>query len=177
MRFAGALHRVVAALHHRGIGKAAGVSHLKLRQLEGGQVTEKRLRPDERVEALAIEPAPCEFLFAANGLCTFMNGATFEQFEIADAMLGAYREYLLPNQTLELEFYEGDPIAARTPDEAVLEVIETPPGQRGDTEVGFKPATLSNGIEVQVPQFIEAGDRVKVEVETRRYVERVKNRS
>jgi elongation factor P len=172
VKVAGAWHRVVHALHHRGIGQAAGVSHLKLKPLAGAAATDRRYRPDEPVETLPVAAAECEFLFGEGGRCTFMNVATFEQFEVADAFLGAYRRYLVPNQTVEIEFDGETPIAARTPAHAVLEVVDAPPGQRGDTEAGFKPARLSNGLDVQVPPFIEAGDRVKVEVETGRYVER-----
>ena len=174
VKASGAWHRVVEADHHGGIGQAAGVSHLKLRPLAGGASSDRRYRPDETVETLPVVSAECEFLYGAEGRCAFMNVVTFEQFEVADSFLGAYRRYLLPNQVVEIEFDGETPVAARTPPYAAMEVVETPPGQRGDTEAGFKPARLSNGLEVQVPPFVSAGERVKVEVETGRYVEREK---
>lgn len=177
VRDAGALWRVVAADHQRGIGKAAGVSRLKLRGLETDQVSERRCKPDERIEVLSFETAPCEFLYAEAGRSTFMHAATFEQFELNDRMLGPFRRFLRPNQTVDVQFHDGNPVAVLAPAFVVLVVAATPPGQRGDTEAGFKPATLENGLEVQVPPFIAEGDRVRIEVEGGRYVERVRDTS
>ena len=177
MRVDAALYRVASADHQRGIGKAAGVSKFRLRPLEAGNMLERRFRPDDRIEVVPVETSPCEFLFAAGGRCTFMDSETFEQFELPDRALGAFRPYLLPNQVVDVQFQERKPIAVRSPPFVVLAVASTPPGQRGDTEAGFKPATLENGLEVQVPPFVAGGDRIRIEVETGRYVERVRDRS
>ena len=170
----GALWRVVDADHQRGMGKSAGVSHLKLRALAGTGVKEKRCKPDDRIETLAVVAERAEFLFAEAGRCTFMNARTFEQFEIPDEWLGAYRPFLAGNETLEVEFHAGAPIAVRTPETAIVTVAKAPPGVRGDTEAGFKTAVLANGALAQVPQFVSEGDRVRIEVGTLRYVERVR---
>jgi len=103
-----------------------------------------------------------------------MDNSTFEQFSLSSDDLGQDAQFLLAGSEVDIQNYEGRPIALNLPPKIVLKVKETEPGVKGNTATGGrKPATMETGVVVQVPLFINAGDFVRVNTETREYVERV----
>lgn len=175
IRLEGDLHRVIHAEYHAGGGKMPGVVHSKLRNLRTSNLTERRFRPEERFEDVSLERQTMEFLYEDAESCTFMSPVTYEQVALPKRSLGPFLRFLKANQTLQVEFLEGNPIEVLYPSTVDLKVESTPEPvhTQHDSNV-YKSARLENGMEVLVPQFIKAGDLVKIEVETGKYIERVK---
>lgn len=150
------------------------VVHAKLKSLATGSLTERRFRPEERFEELGLERQAMEYLYDDADQCVLMHQETYEQIPLPKALLGPFARYVQPNQQLQVEFLEGAPIAVSYPATADLEVRSTPEPIHVDDSSLLKDAVLENGLEAQVPQFIKEGDIVRIEVETGKYLERVR---
>lgn len=174
MRWEGELYKVVEAVTHQGGGKAGGMVHAKLRNLSTGHITEKRLATDEKVSDVSVTRVKMQFLFREGEMFTFMNPETFDQTPISRAAVGPFAAYLKENDEITVEFTDEKPIAILHPDSVELAVSSTPEGLHGDSTP--KEAVLENGLAVLVPQFIKEGDRVHVDVETGKYMDRVSDR-
>lgn len=177
LRVDGALVRVVAADYHGGQGKMGGVMHAKLRDLHTGKERERRFRADESVEEVQPERVSLQFLFSEGGISTFMNPDTFDQVAIDDVRLGKAAAWLSGETVVPVEFVDGEPLGVVLPEIAEARVAETaPPHHTPGADNVWKGARLENGVEVMVPPFIGEGDVIRVDVETRRYVERARAR-
>jgi elongation factor P len=175
IRLSGETFRVLEAEYHAGGGKMHGAVHARLRRLDSPHFTERRFRPDERFEELPLERRPMQFLYADADDCTFMDPESYEQVTISREAVGPFQPFLAPEQTLQVEFLEGEPVNVIAPADVTLRVEAAPEPLHGhDDSNVFKAATLENGMEVQVPQFIKTGDLVKISVESGKYLERVK---
>ncbi len=104
-----------------------------------------------------------------------MDSQNYEQFQLADELIGDCLGFLTENSEVDVMFFENNPVALQLPKIVELTVTETAPGVRGDTAQGSvtKPATLNTGMKINVPLFIKAGDVIKVNTQTRQYIERV----
>jgi elongation factor P len=152
-----------------------GAVRAKLRNLRTAHVTERRFRQDERFEEVSLERQKMEFLYEDGELCTFMHPETYEQMSLSKESLGPFLPFLTPNQTVQVEIFEGNPVEVVYPPAVELRVESTPdPIRTHDDSNVFKIATLENGVEVLVPQFVKTGDVVRVEVETGKYAGRAK---
>ncbi|HXG53287.1 MAG TPA: elongation factor P [candidate division Zixibacteria bacterium] len=167
------LYKVEAARLHKGGGQAGATVHLTLRNLRTGNVTERRLRPTEKLEDVVLERLTAEYLYEDTERCYFMDVESYEQLEVPKRMLGDRLAFLQPNMRIDMELLEGRPVDVLFPATVDLKVASTGPGVH-ESEATYKPAVLENGIEILVPQFIKTGDTVRVDVQTRKYVERVK---
>jgi elongation factor P len=177
LRVEGTLYRVITAEYHGGQGKMGGVTHAKLRNLSTGKEKEWRFRAEEPVEDLQPEKQAMQFLYADGGVSYFMNPATFEQVGIDTERLGKAAAWLKEETTVPVELFEGEPLGIVFPEIAEARVTETPaPYHSPGTDNVWKEAKLDNGVTVMVPPFIEAGEAIRVDVETGRYVERAKAR-
>jgi elongation factor P len=175
VRLSGEFFRVLEAEYHAGGGKMHGNVHARLRRLDSSHFTERRFRPDERFEEIPLEKRPLQFLYADAEECTFMDPESFEQVTIPKADIGPYQQFLAPDQSLQVEFLEGEAVNVIAPTDVTLRVDSAPEPLHGhDDSNVFKTAMLENGMAVQVPQFIKAGDLVKISVETGKYLERAK---
>jgi elongation factor P len=175
IRLSGEIFRVLEAEYHAGGGKMHGAVHARLRRLDSSHFTERRFRPDERFEELPLEKRSMQFLYADADDCTFMDPESFEQVVIPKASIGPFHQFLAPDQSLQVEFLEGEAVDVITPADVTLRVDSAPEPLHGhDDSNVFKTALLENSMEVQVPQFIKAGDLVKISVESGKYLERVK---
>jgi elongation factor P len=167
--------RVTEAVSHTGSGQMRGFVHAALRNLRTSSVTERRFRPEERFEEIELERRSMEYLYDEGDRCVFMHPQTFDQVPLLRAILGPFGRYLQPNQRLDVEFLGDDPVGVvypRTVDVRV-KVTADPVHTSQDTSV-FKEAVLENGLPILVPQFIRQGDHVRVEVDTGKYVDRVR---
>ena len=116
-----------------------------------------------------------EFLYASGDEYHFMNTGTYEQVAIQKEDLGSAVWYIIPNTKVMVEFYEHRPVGVDLPGTVDLEVVDTPPGIKGATASNSgKPATLETGLQVNVPQFIEVGEVVRVDTAEGKYLERAK---
>lgn len=168
----GALHRVLSMTHITP-GNWRAIIHVKMRNLKTGIAWEKRFSSDDKVEKAELETHQMQYLYSDNSGHCFMNLETYEQIYLSDEILQDALNYITPDTIVDVQFYEGNPVAIELPSTVVLEVVETEPYLKGATATAsFKPAKLSTGIIVQVPQFIEVGDKIKVDTREGKYIER-----
>jgi elongation factor P len=174
VRLEGDLYKVLHAEFHAGGGKMHGNMHAKLRKISTGHVFDKRFRHDEKFEEVTLDKQVMTYLYDDADFCVFMHPETYEQVTLPKESLGAFFPFLKPDQEVQVELFEGQPLEVSTPSSVELVVSETPEGLHGDDSNVFKEATLENEMEVMVPQFIKPGDRIRLDVETRKYVERIR---
>ena len=136
-----------------------------------------RRRPEERLEETHLEKQEMEFLYSDTESATFMNPKTYEQFSVPLEAIGKAAGFLKPEMEVPVEFFEGQPVSIVFPEivEVKVETTAQPVHQQQDNT--YKYATLENGLELMVPQFIKPGETIRVEVASGRYVDRVRAES
>ena len=146
----------------------------KLRNLRTGQLIDKAFKSGERVKAPDFEIRSVQFLYAERGeTFVFMDGESYEQFELHKDVVAETIHFLRPSDEARALVFNDQCIGIEVPQTVELEVAQTDPGVKGDTVTNtLKPATLETGLEVQVPLFVEAGDRIVVDTRDSRYVRR-----
>ncbi len=165
----------VMAMDHVKPGKGGAYAQLKLRNVIQGNQTEVRLRTEEKVERAALEQVEMEYLYEDTAGHCFMNTATYEQVFFNKETLVGVLEYLLPNSKVQVVFYDGRPIGVEPPRVVDLLVVETDPTLKTATITSTpKPAKLETGLTIMVPQFVEVGDKVRVDTSDGKYLERAK---
>ena len=164
---------IVTKFEHHAPGKVQAVVRLKYKHLKTGRVMEKTVKSGESFEKAVLEPRKVQYLYK-DDMLNFMDTESFEQFGLpAEALLGN-DVWLKENTELILLFYKGEPVDVEMPVHMDFEVIETDPGLRGDTASGgSKPAKVETGAIVQVPLFVNIGDKIRVDTRDASYVERV----
>lgn len=172
--YEGDLYRVTAVTHLTP-GNKRGFMQTKMKNLKTGVGTERKFRSEDRLEQAVLESRPMQYLYADGDLHTFMDTETYEQIAVGAEEIGDLLSYLLPNEVVEIEFFDGKPIGISPPSTVDLEVVDTEPPLKGATaSASYKPAKLETGVTVQVPPFIQVGDRVRVDPLDGTYQERVK---
>ncbi len=168
------LHRVTSVVHVTP-GNWRGMVQTKMRNLRSGTQMENRFRSEDKVDRVTLEQHEMEFLYQADDQYYFMNTETFDQIPLNAEILGDATQYLTPNSRLQVEFYEGTPVAVALPKTVDLTVSDTAPGMKGATVTNtLKPATTETGLVVPVPSFIDVGDVIRVDTETGAYLSRAK---
>ncbi|UTV27558.1 elongation factor P [Photobacterium atrarenae] len=156
-------------------GKGQAFNRVKIRKLLSGKVLEKTFKSGESVEAADVVDNELDYLYTDGEFFHFMNNETFEQIAADAKAVGDNAKWLVENNTCTLTLWNGSPIAVTPPNFVELEVVETDPGLKGDTQgTGGKPATLTTGAVVRVPLFIQIGEVIKVDTRSAEYVSRVK---
>ncbi|HTU02132.1 MAG TPA: elongation factor P [Candidatus Sulfotelmatobacter sp.] len=154
-------------------GKGGAFNRTKLKNLRTGAIVERTFRSEEKVEAAALEERRAQFLYRSDDEFHFMDTETYEQFFLSDEQLGSGRDYLKEEMVITIVSHRGAPLTVELPTFVELAVAQTDPGLRGDTASGgSKPATLETGAVIQVPLFINVGDRLRVDTRTGAYIER-----
>jgi elongation factor P len=164
----------VLEFQHVKPGKGGAFVRTKLRRASDGNVIDKTFRAGEKFRAVRTEARKMQFLYADGTDAHFMDAESFDQLPVPEAALGDQLKWMKPNDEIDLLFIDGQPSSVQLPASVELEVTETEPGLRGDTASGGgnKPATLETGAVVQVPLFVNIGDKVKVQTETGAYMSR-----
>jgi elongation factor P len=172
VKFNNELHSVFSMVH-RTPGNLRGFVQAKMRNLRTGSMTEHRFSSEDKVERVALDEQEMEYLYDDGEDFHFMNTETFEQMHLNKDILGDGVQYLVPNMKVAIEFYEGKPISVELPPSVELQVVETEPGIKGSTVSNVtKPAKLETGLVVQVPPFINQGERIRVSTSEGIYLER-----
>jgi len=157
-------------------GNWRGMVQTKLRNLRSGTQTEYRFRSEDKVERVTLEQHDMEYLYEGDGQYHFMNTETFDQIALDGDVLGDAVNYLTPNSRIQVEFHEGTPMGVSLPKTVDLRVTETAPGLKSATVTNvLKPATTETGLVVQVPNFINEGDVIRVDTESGAYLSRAKS--
>jgi elongation factor P len=172
IKFNNELHSVFSVAH-RTPGNLRGFVQAKLRNLRSGSMFEHRFSSEDRVDKAILEEHEMEYLYDDGEYYYFMNTENFEQMHLTRDLLGDGVEYLIPQLHVNVEFYEGKPISVELPATVDLTVVATEPGLKGATVSNVtKPATMETGLVVQVPPFINQGEKVRVNTAEGTYVER-----
>lgn len=165
----------VMEFHHHTPGNLRAMVQTRLRNLLTGNSFEHRFRSNDTLERVVLEQHKMDYLYSDGSHHHFMNNETYEQVALTEDELGDAAQWLMPNLTIEVEFYNGTPIGVALPASMELEVTDTEPVLKGATASNSnKPATLENGVTLQVPPFIVQGERIKVNPTESKYIERVK---
>ncbi|WP_010287847.1 elongation factor P [Kurthia massiliensis] len=168
----GNLFRVIEFQHVKP-GKGAAFVRSKLRNLRNGNVTEKTFRAGEKVEKAQIDNRKMQYLYASGGQHAFMDMESYEQIEIPEEQLEYELKFLLENMEVFIMSYEGEILGIDLPNTVELVVSATEPGIKGDTATGgSKPATLETGLVVNVPFFVNEGDKLVINTADGSYVSR-----
>ena len=172
IKFNNELHSVFSVAH-RTPGNLRGFVQAKLRNLRSGSMFEHRFSSEDRVDKAVLEEHEMEYLYDDGDYYYFMNTENFEQMHLTQDLLGDAVEYLIPQLHVNIEFYEGKPISVELPATVDMTVVATEPGLKGATVSNVtKPATLETGLVVQVPPFINQGEKIRVNTAEGTYVER-----
>jgi len=163
----------VFSMVHRTPGNLRAFVQVKLRNLRNGSQTEHRFSSTEQVDRAVLDEQEMSYLYDDGEAYYFMNTENYEQVHLTREFLGDAVEYLIPDLKVHVEFYEGKPISVELPATVDLKVVETEPGLKGATVSNVtKPATLETGLVVQVPAFINEGEKIRVSTVEGAYLER-----
>lgn len=163
----------VLEFQHVKPGKGAAFVRSKLRNLRTGAIQEKTFRAGEKVEKAQIDNRKMQYLYASGDSHVFMDMENYEQVELSAAQIKYELNFLKENMEVHIMMYQGETIGIELPNTVELEVVETEPGIKGDTASGgSKPAKLETGLVVQVPFFINEGDRLIINTTDGSYVSR-----
>lgn len=166
------LYRVIEFQHVKP-GKGAAFVRSKLRNLRNGNVAEKTFRAGEKVEKAQIDNRKMQYLYASGDVHAFMDMESYEQIELTEDQLEKELKYLLENMEVYIMSFEGEILGIDLPNTVELVVTATEPGIKGDTATGgSKPATLETGLIVNVPFFVNEGDKLIINTADGSYVSR-----
>jgi elongation factor P len=172
--FDGKLCKVVEYRHHTP-GNLRAMVQTKMRDLKTGSSFEHRFRSSDTVERAVLEQHELEYMYSDGSHHHFMNTENYEQLALSGEELGDAAAWLMPGLKIQGEFYNGAPIGIELPASMELAVVTTEPPMKGATVSNVnKPATLENGVTIQVPPFVNEGDKLRVDPSESRYIERAK---
>lgn len=164
----------IVEFQHVKPGKGHAFVRTKLKNLMTGNVLDKTFRADEKVPQAIIDKREMQFLYSDGTSLNFMDTESYEQREIPIADAGDSVNYLSEGEMVEVHSYGGKLVSIELPASTILDVTETEPGIKGDRVSGAtKPATLATGLVVNVPLFVEPGDKIKVDTRTATYITRI----
>lgn len=169
----GKLWAVLEFLHVKP-GKGSAFVKTKLKNVETGQVVDKTFRAGEKVERAMLDRSEMQYLYKEGNDYVMMNTETYEQMPVSEAAIGDGVKYLKENMNVQILMHDGRIIGIDLPNHVELEVIDTPPSEKGNTSSGStKPATLEGGAVVNVPFFVVNGNVIRVDTRTNEYLDRV----
>ena len=155
-------------------GKGAAFVRTKIKNVISGGVVEKTFRPTEKFPAARIDRVDMQYLYADGDLYNFMNTETFDQIALNSDTVGDALKFVKENEICKICSYNGNVFSVVPPLFVELEVTDTEPGFKGDTATGAtKPATLETGATINVPLFVNIGDKLKIDTRTGEYLSRV----
>ena len=154
-------------------GKGQAFVKTKLKNVKTGAVVDRTFRADERVNVAVLDKREMQYLYEDDAGLVFMDNETYEQVHVDPELLGDARKFLKDGTICQVPVYEGAPIGAEMPIAMELQITDTEPGMKGDRVSGaLKPATVETGAVVQVPLFIEKGERIKIDTRSGEYMSR-----
>jgi elongation factor P len=163
----------IVEFQHVKPGKGGAFVRTKLKALDSGAVVDKTFRAGEKFERVRTETKNMQFLYDAGDEVVFMDQDTYEQTSLPHAIVEDALEFMQPSSSVQMLLVDGKPSGVQLPSSVELTVSQTDPGVKGDTVTNVtKPATLETGAVVQVPMFVNTGDRIKVDPREKRYISR-----
>jgi elongation factor P len=163
----------VLELQHVTPGNLRGFVRVKFRNIRTGALADQKLRSEDSVDRATLDEREMQYLYRDGDAFHFMDTSTYEQLHIDAEALGDNVNYLVPDALIKVEFYGSDPVGIELPPTVDLVVADTAPGIKGATASNqIKPARLETGLVVNVPPFVNTGDKVRVNTETGEYLSR-----
>ena len=163
----------VLELQHVTPGNLRGFVRVKFRNIRTGALADQKLRSEDSVDRATLDEREMQYLYRDGDAFHFMDTSTYEQLHIDAEALGDNVNYLVPDALIKVEFYGSDPVGIELPPTVDLVVDDTAPGIKGATASNqIKPARLETGLVVNVPPFVNTGDKVRVNTETGEYLSR-----
>ena len=166
----------IESFQHVKPGKGPAFVRTKIRNLNTGRILENTFTAGVKIETIRIENRSSQFLYKSSDLYHFMDQKTFEQIQIPENLINAPK-YLKEGNIAEIIFYteEDRPISCNLPSNVILEIKNTEPGVKGNTATNAtKPAITETGAKINVPLFINEGDKIKIDTAKKSYIERIK---
>jgi len=165
--------RVLKCYHVHVGGRGGAFMQVEMKDIESGTKTNQRFRTEDKVERAFVEPRDMEYLYQDGDSYVFMDKQNYEQLSLTADFLEGQSGFLLPNTDVQINFYNGRAIGIELPPSVVLTVTDTEPAIKNATATTtFKPARMETGITVQVPPFVNQGERIKVNTNDGTYMER-----
>lgn len=163
----------ITEYQHIKVGRGSAQVRLKLRDIKNSNTTERSFQANYKFTPAFLEKRSVQYLYADGDLYNFMDNDNYEQITLTVEQLDEAINYLKEGQSLDLLTCKGEPINVELPVSIEMQVIETDPGFKGNTATGgSKPAKLETGLTVQVPLFIDVGDKIKVDTRSGEYLEK-----
>ena len=170
----GTLFQIVEFQHVKP-GKGGAFVRTKLRNVRSGAVVERTFNAGVKVGLAIVERKDMQYLYRDGDAFTFMDMESYEQIPVDAGVVGARASWLSEGSSAQVSMHQGTPIAVELPASVQLTITKTQPAVKGDTKTNaMKPAVLETGVEIQVPMFVDEGERVKVDTRSGDYIERVK---
>jgi len=164
----------VVEFQHVKPGKGGAFVRTKLRNVRAGTTVERTFRADEKVDQAVIDKREMQYLYADGDDMVFMDVTSYDQMNVPPKALGDAAGFLLEGNNAVLQMYKDEIVGVDLPAAVEMEVTYTEPGLQGDrSSAGRKPATVQTGLTVQVPLFVNTGDRIKVDTRSGDYITRV----
>jgi len=161
-------------LHHLTPGNKRAHIQVRMRNIRTQSLMDEKFRAEEDVERASLDEREMQYMYNDGDHFYFMDTANYEQIQISAEALGDSKDYLIADSIIRVEFYEEEPVGIELPPTVDLVVKQTVPGIKGATaSAQIKPATLETGLVVNVPSFINEGDKIRVNTETGEYQSRV----
>ncbi|MGA0344295.1 MAG: elongation factor P [Arenicellales bacterium] len=168
----GKLWRVLKKSHVKP-GKGGAFAQLEMKAISDNTKLNERFRSEDKLEKAHVEPRQMQYLYPEGSELVFMDLESFEQIQIPAEDLGGQEQYLLPNEEIQINFYNEQPIGVELPASVVMQVQDTETVVKGQTAAGSgKPAIVDTGLRVIVPPFVNIGDKIRINTDTGEYMER-----
>lgn len=174
IRYNGDLVQVIE-YEHRTPGNLRAFYQVKMRNVKSGKLVENRFRAGEGLDFVRVEVGDYNVLYKEGDSFVCMNNETFDQINVDTVLFGDSAEFIKEGLTVKLSFDGETPVAAEAPMTAEYQIVYTEPGVKGDTATkAMKPATLETGAKINVPLFVDQDEKIRVNIHTGEYLERVK---
>jgi elongation factor P len=165
--------RVLKSYHVHVGGRGGAFMQVEMKDIDKGTKTNQRFRTEDKIERAFVDPREMQYLYQDGENYVFMDKENYEQMSLDSEFLEGQAGFLLPNTDVQINFYNGRAIGIELPPSVILTVSDTEPGIKNSTATNsFKPATMETGITVQVPPFINKGEKIKVDTAEGKYMER-----
>ena len=164
----------VMEYQHQKIGRGSAQVRMRLRNIRTGSISDTTVQAGTKFPRVRLEQRDMQYLYAEENAYYFMDQQTYDQIALTAQQLGDAVSYLKDGMVLQVQFYENEPVAVDLPITVELQIVEAAPGFKGDTAAGgTKPAKTETGLVVNVPLFVNEGERIKIDTRTGTYLERV----
>lgn len=164
---------IVVYSQHTKIGRGGAIMRTRIKNLLNGAIVERTFKGSENFAELELERKKSQYLYKEGDQYYFMDSVNYSQFSLGKKEVGIASDFLSEGLAVDIIYYKGQPIDLKLPIKLDLKVTYTEPGFKGNTaSATTKPATLETGSQIQVPLFINIGDKIRINTETGQYVER-----